>query len=517
MRAGLLQKTGLRAPSPGVRQGSRLPARGTILQWMTVIIVSMVLGGVAVSASALPTKWMPLLVIAALFPFIAMIVGDVRRLLLAIILLDIPLQMDVNLAYQDALARRGAIDGWNISVSLGALGILYVLWLSKRLMNAGEQPRLMLWPGWPFMLYLAFVALSMLVARDVTLALFEVFILVQMLLLYIYVVSTVRTQQDIHFVVTMLLVGLVLESIIMIGVTLTGHNINIASLSTVTDPGFGSRAGGTFRSPNAAGGYISMLLGLAMCMLLMPSGRRLKWIALLACGLGSIALLLTFSRGAWLSTAVSGVIICFFTWRRGWLSLVLPFIIVVVLALMLLPFQHVIMDRLFGDDGGAAESRVPLMHLAMNIINDHQAFGVGVNNFAATIAQYATPEFAGQWLYTVHNQYLLVWAETGTGGLLSFVLLLVVTLYNGWKSWKSNNRLFALVALGLTASLTGHLFHMLIDFFNMRAEIQLLWLVCALITVTRVHAHQAETFTRPLHAPASAVDPQPVHRALARD
>ncbi len=45
------------------------------------------------------------------------------------------------------------------------------------------------------------------------------------------------------------------------------------------------------------------------------------------------------------------------------------------------PFQTEFVSRIFGNDGGAAEDRISLMRLALQIIQDHPLFGVGANNF----------------------------------------------------------------------------------------------------------------------------------------
>jgi O-antigen ligase len=122
------------------------------------------------------------------------------------------------------------------------------------------------------------------------------------------------------------------------------------------------------------------------------------------------------------------------------------------------------------------------MQLAWSIIKDHPVFGVGANNFALVIPQYTTPAIANVWLYTVHNNYLLVWAETGVVGLGAFIAFLLVTVGRGWRVWRVRDRVLSPLALGLAAAVIGHMVHMLVDLFNMRPETQLLWLVAGLIT-----------------------------------
>lgn len=465
----------------------RAPRRhDAVLQGLIVGGVGLALGLSTLGVSTLPAQWAPLFVLAILCPFVALVVGNVRRLLLAIILLDIPLQLDINLGYRKEVGELGAVGGLNVSVTTVALGVLYLLWLSERLARGRSQSQPVLRPSLPLVLYLAFAALSVVVARDATLSLFGLFLLLQMFLLYIYVASTVRTRADVLFIVTMLLVGLSLESIVMMGLQVTGQTFALAGVSSRIDAGptatGASRNLGTLGSPNVAGGYLSLLLAPAIGLLLAPLGRWYQRLAMVAFGLGGVALILTQSRGGWIAFALSITILCVLAWHRGWLPLAVPSVFAVVVVLLSLFFHDLIAARLFGNDAGAAYSRIPLMKLAIRMIKDNPLLGVGANNFAVMIEQYATPEFAGQWLYTVHNRYLIIWAETGIGGLLAFVSFLVVTIRQGWQCWKLEDRLLAPLALGFTAAIIGHMAHMYVDVFNGRLPGQLLWLIAALIT-----------------------------------
>jgi O-antigen ligase len=196
---------------------------------------------------------------------------------------------------------------------------------------------------------------------------------------------------------------------------------------------------------------------------------------------GAIALYLTFSRGAWLGSSVSIILLTLFAWKRGWLP---PKTVglVVVLLLLFLGAQNMILARLVGDDGGAAAARGPLNNLALRIIQANPLLGVGANNFAVVMKNYLTAELSGIWLYTTHNKYLLVWAEIGTGGFLVFVIFLLGTVYRGLRVWRFNDRLLSSLGLALALAVAGHMNHMFVDVFNGRSVPELLWLVAGIIT-----------------------------------
>jgi len=476
-RASQLHKQIGRLPAPW-RYGFVMPkVHDPILQWVIAILVGTGLGGYVLVTGSVRSPLIPLLALMGLFPFILMIVGNVRRLMLAIIILDIPLQLDVYLDYRPQIANLGAFGGFNISVTTAALIVLYTLWLIRLLTRTEAPAHSFLRSSFPLSLYLGFVVLSVQAAQDITFSFFQISLLFQMFLLYLYIANAVQTRQDVNFIIKVFLICLAFESLIMIGVYLTGHNISVAGISTKVEAGFDRRSGGTFGSPNNAAAYLSLLLVPALSLLLTDSERWLKRLALFAFGLGVIALVLTLSRGGWAAFLISGAILCLAAWRRGWLSPTMRMGVTVVAVLLGVIFYIFIFSGVSRDEGG----RLILMDLAFRMIKDHPWFGVGANNFVSLIQQYATPDIKNAWLYTVHNMYLLVWSETGIGGLLTFILFLVVTLRRGWQCWKWQDRFLSPLALSFTAAIIGHMAHMFLDYFNDRPNVQLLWLIAGLI------------------------------------
>jgi putative inorganic carbon (HCO3(-)) transporter len=427
------------------------------------------------------------LVAAVLSPFIALTSGWVPKILFAIVILDIPLQLGVEPYYRPMDAWLGAEGGLSISVTTIALAGLYVSWFIRALarrdreVSPGGQINLAL------TLYLAFAALSLIVAQDVGLSLFELFLLLQMYLVYVYVTNFVRTRKDLMFVVSLLLIGALLESWVMIALRLTGVPSSLAGLTTshihvlARERDGAVRIGGTVGSPNNAAGYLSLLLAPAASVLSTSLGRAQKLLATAVLGFGGVALILTSSRGGWGAFAFSIGMLCVFACYRRRLSLGVPIAVIVVLALLYVPFRSAISDRLLGEDSGSAESRIPLMKLAFRIIEDNPVLGVGCNNFPLVMNRYVTSDFRRQFLYTVHNKYMLVWAETGTCGLLAYLAFFLGTLRTGWRCWKLNDRLLSPLALGLTAALLGHMLQMSVEIFRGRPVMQLVWLTAGLL------------------------------------
>ena len=390
-----------------------------------------IVGVFASAAGALPTTVVGLGVATLLGVAAGAIVGNLERLLLAVVVLDISFPIDKHFNYHDDPAALGALGGLSISLTTIAVVMLYGLWIAEALSARGaNEERRRLIVSVPLALYLTFVAVAATGARDTTLASFELMLLVQTFLVFVYIANRIRTRSDVKFIVTLLVAGLALQAFMTVWLRYTGQDLRIGALSGRVDVSSGAggdqsyRLGGTVGSPNTAAAYFTLLIAPALALLLAGVSRRYKQLAFLAFPLGAVAVILTLSRGGWVALGLSLMVFCAVALWRGWLPFPYFLLIAGIFLVVLLPFHDLIAERLTGADKGSAQSRFPLMHLAWNVIKDHPLTGVGTNNFAVVLGDYATPEFSRAWLYTVHNKYLLVWAELGIGGLLAFVWFL---------------------------------------------------------------------------------------------
>lgn len=434
------------------------------------------------------------LIVALLSPFVALTRASVQKFLLAVVILDIPFQLGTHLFYNERVEDFGAMGGLSVSSATVALAGLYFAWFIETAANRTSETRRRLHLGLPLLVYLVFIGISVLVAQDVKLAVFEACLFLESYLLYFYVSNQVRTREDVRFMVTVLLVSGLAESLVMVILSFTGMPSTIWGLPThmhvETSPTQGfMRIGGTIGSPNTASSYLTVLLSTAGGLLFANLGRPYKILASAVITLGGVALILTFSRGGWMGIATSLILFAFFLSRRRGFSLRRSIAILVTLALLYLAFHNVISARLFGDDKGSAESRVPLMHLAFRMFADNPVLGVGANNFSVAMAPYLTSEFRHGFLYAVHDKYLLVLCETGIGGLAAFLAFLFAALRRGWQCWNFRGSFLSPLALGFLVGIAGHMVHMNVDIFRGRPMQQMVWLVAALlVAMHRMHA-----------------------------
>lgn len=131
----------------------------------------------------------------------------VRKLLLAVIVLGISLPVGRQLGYKDEPGSFGSIGGLPVTLGTIALIGLYVPLLLRGHPSALAGRKASTHPSLPLALYFAFAVSSLLVAQDKILATYELFLLLQLLLLHYYIVTRVDSQKDVLFLFRMLLVG----------------------------------------------------------------------------------------------------------------------------------------------------------------------------------------------------------------------------------------------------------------------------------------------------------------------
>jgi putative inorganic carbon (HCO3(-)) transporter len=209
------------------------------------------------------------------------------------------------------------------------------------------------------------------------------------------------------------------------------------------------RAYGTFEQPNPYGGFLGLILPLALGW---GVGQWAGWLCQrrprpvlltlllpwVAAGLLGAALLASWSRGAWLGAAAAVAAMLLYLPRRRWLGVLL---LLVLLAAGWAAVQSgllpgALIDRLTGfadyvqfqDVRGvditpanyAVLERMAHWQAALNMANRHPWLGVGLGNYEAAYPEYALLN----WPYPLghaHNIYLNLLAETGVLGLVAYL------------------------------------------------------------------------------------------------
>jgi putative inorganic carbon (hco3(-)) transporter len=194
----------------------------------------------------------------------------------------------------------------------------------------------------------------------------------------------------------------------------------------------------------------------------------------------TLALIMSWSRGAWLGFAAGVVVLIFFWPRQRWQGVLVTAVVgVLVLGLWqanLLP--PAITNRLtsfagdfqLGDVRGvpindtnyAVLERLAFWQTAIRMAEAEPWLGVGLGNYTAVYDKYALINWTTS-LGHAHNYYLNQLAETGFFGLLAYLLLWLTILWHNVRlgqqlTWPNRGLL-----IGLLAAWAALAVHQLVD------------------------------------------------------
>jgi len=298
---------------------------------------------------------------------------------------------------------------------------------------------------------LVFIALNIWFASNQPAALYKWLKVVEFGFLAWYIV---KTKPQLSLVTIFLSVGVFYSSILAIAQFMLQHSVGGMfwwlgeRTFSVDTPGiarvdsdvslFKLRPYATFPHPNVLGGFLAVTLPL---IILQIRKKLFLWSSL---GLGTIALVLTFSRSAW---AVGGIAIAFAIARSMNYELQIKRYvrIFVLLSIFVLFFASRFMIH-----NSVSESvvvRQELNSAAVKIWQQSPIAGVGLGNFLIKLPEFL-PKKSVYYLQPVHNIYLLILTETGFIGLVLFGWF-IISIIRNYEAGIMNYSLFTILLLGL--------------------------------------------------------------------
>ena len=416
-----------------------------------------------------------------------------EKLVLGVGVVEIPLQIDKYFMFQEADSELGAVAGINISITTVALVLLYCAWITRLVMNPQRcLPKLTF--GWPMLFYIGVICLSSFTGGDKLLTFFDITLVVQAYLLFFFIANRVRSRSDVTAIMYVFLAALLVQSFIILwlrslGESVWGEPFEIGPIVfSVWENG---RAAGTMYSPVLAGSFIATLWLLAVVLFTLPIKGLLKWVTLVAVFAAGLALLVTQTRGAILTSAIGCIAIGVALTGRGWLPPRLIGVSFVLALAGIIPVSQLIEARVLEGDGGSAGSRIHLSAIAVEIIQEKPLMGHGAGNCHLAGERFAEQaEFRSLWYYTVHNKYLLVWIETGLVGLLAFLTMMFSSVRDGLRVWAGRDRFLAPIGFAFSIAIISQMLHMMVDIFNSRTQIQMLWAILGAVAAVRLTAEK---------------------------
>ncbi len=312
------------------------------------------------------------------------------------------------------------------------------------------------------------------------------------LLTYALITQTVNSEADSQKIVAVLLISAATVCVWGILQYYTGIDVTAERwIDSEQFPELKTRIFSTLGNPNVLAAFLVMIIGLAAGWSLdVHHGKTTAFFGLLIC-MAIVCVLLTYSRGAWLTLGVMALMMAAVWKHWSWRILSVG---VVAVALLGLAAHESLMPRLLSIRGmfNPADSSVALRwalwESTVAMIEEHPWLGLGWGSYRFVYPEY---DFFVQneavIIYHGHNTLLSLAAEIGIPGMLCFAIMwgmaavkALLAMNNAKLGQKGFFLGFAVALLGTAAfSLTDHVL------FNIQVA-AVFWILVALMAVAPI-------------------------------
>jgi O-antigen ligase len=235
-----------------------------------------------------------------------------------------------------------------------------------------------------------------------------------------------------------------------------------------------------FQNPNAFANLLVYFIPLMAAMIFYSPGWREKLFFLLVTGAAGLVILLTGSRGGWLSLAAAFFVLALCLCPR-WVPLL------ILIALFALPFlpdfiKARIMSIFAGDS--SISSRNYIYSAVVRLLEGNWFLGVGLGTTALrrSIAYYGVYHAWFPFVHA-HNILLEIWAESGVFAAFSFIAAICASFAKGLAARKrARTPLLKAIVSGSVAGLTGSMVFGLTDYaWSFPRIMVLFWFLIAIL------------------------------------
>ena len=335
---------------------------------------------------------------------------------------------------------------------------------------------------WIF-IFTVIVGISIFVAPDPTASYYNFYHLFgRYLALYFLMVQGLSTERDAQRVLGAFLVAGF--AVVIYGFWQFGHGVDTSSYAWSDPeqfPGLKTRVFSTLENPNLLAGFLVVSIALAVGLVtgVKPGGIE-QWAYLLLIAAMIACLILTYSRGAWLS--LSSVAVAFgFLYRRRVLWLFIALLVIFTFFAQDLLAERIL--SIMNPTDSSAALRMALWESTIFMIGERPWLGFG---WASYYTVYPDYDFFIQGgaakIFHAHNMYLHFAAEIGVPGLISFLMiwLLAGRLLLKLLELSTGRKLTGMV-LGILAALVSLLVSGLTDHILFNIQLSMIfWMLMAL-------------------------------------
>lgn len=247
--------------------------------------------------------------------------------------------------------------------------------------------------------------------------------------------------------------------------------------------------GGTFYWHNQMAGFLIFVIPILLAFFLKLNNPIPKFVTMAVIIFTSIMMVVTYSRGGWISLGVSLILFTALSFDavKKHLKLLVATIGIIVFLTPIIMKSNVLSQQITSIPSETVNQtrsvsgklRTTVWTNAVKMVKDNPVFGVGPGAFGAVYYAYQTDP----WLYAknAHNHFLETAAETGIPGILLygsiFISATLLFLKNRTKVIKNDG----LLTVAVTSALVGSTAHAFIDFdWSRIALYSLFWIMLAI-------------------------------------
>jgi len=250
----------------------------------------------------------------------------------------------------------------------------------------------------------------------------------------------------------------------------------------------------TYGNRNHLAGYMEMSIPLMLGLFLLNYSPWKTFLLAYLTFLPLTALVLTLSRGGWISSLIGLSFMGFalltsqYFKRKGFLiALSVGFLAVAFIVLASTPVVERVRTIEQKAEVPNFQGRVTRWQGTLEMIKGHTLFGTGPGTFAIIFTQYQPPGLASRSFYA-HNDYLHFTAEVGLSLIIVIIWMIIALYIKGFKKLKHPSRLVRGITLGALAGITAILVHSIADFNLHIPANALLFTVLTAIVVSPIPA-----------------------------
>lgn len=479
------------APSPDGRHSL------STATWLP-IVCGAVVGLVALQLPVDKPRWLVAALIGALASGVALVVRNQYRLHLAVFIFSIQLCVWLTFFFQGA-TYYGASGATGLEIYLPSiLGVAVLIARFPDLRRHGQPLRFGPEITKPTLVMAVPILFSVLLSTERVLSVFTVVNVAQWYFMYLVALNLIRSESDLRLAVRMIMVVAIFQSLAYAMEYATGVTITLTG-EVFEAGGVISRHGGTVGThPSTYAEFMNPLVTFTTAFFLAPEGTGMRRWSRIAAPAAALGILMSFTRAAWIGCALGLIVLIWTGIKRGWIKprrIALLAAAGVVLVIVFAPQIALVFGK---DHQNAIDERVMLQGIAMNIIRAHPITGIGIGAYSSTFHSYVSSALEENWLFVVHNVYLLRAAETGVLGAIAFIAWLWAGMRLAYERMDSPDPLHARLGLGCLTGFIALAFQFWWDTGTGFSQHALQWFLLGMLVSVKLLDEEAAAADAPL-------------------